>query len=281
MVKKYVVNINNSVADGFAEGSVSKNALWNIKKGETKAEVYVDEALVGGYKVDGENTYVTSTAGFTAALEAKATKIVLMPGKYKGVFAIKANGTTITGKKGAVVDCINLNGKNNVTLKDITFDAEGAQYSYDGRDGAKQKANIISADKGHKTLPAGQNITIYECSFTGEFVSGGVALSFTDQTRTGSGNVTIEKCTFNTTGGYCDIYGHYFGNSNNFVIKDNVFNSDVMNQTIYMGRYASSVPVVITGNEFNTKTSINEAVALQDHSNYGVSIDASNNTFAN
>ena len=49
---------------------------------------------------------------------------------------------------------------------------------------------------------------------------------------------------------------------------------------IYLGRYASKVPVVVTGNAFETVTSIDYAIYVQDHSNYGVSVDASNNTFA-
>ena len=42
---KYVVNFNNTTANGFANGNVSGNSLWNNKKG-TKAEVYVDGAQV-------------------------------------------------------------------------------------------------------------------------------------------------------------------------------------------------------------------------------------------
>lgn len=225
-------------------------------------------------------TYVATAEGLQAAINAQSANILLMPGTYEGTFAMKSN-VTIEGQEGATVGCINLNGANNVTLKNITFDAAGAQYSYDGSDNAKQKANIISAAKGRKTEAAGQNIHIYKCAFTGTFNGGGVAMSFTDQRRTGSGNVTIEECSFNTTGGYCDIYGHYFGNSNNFVVKNNIFNSSVMNQSIYMGRYASSVPVVVTGNAFNTKATFETAFALQSHSeSYTVSVDASNNTFA-
>ena len=42
---KYVVNINNTTATGFANGSVSGNSLWNNKKG-SKAEVNVDGVKV-------------------------------------------------------------------------------------------------------------------------------------------------------------------------------------------------------------------------------------------
>ena len=42
LVKKYTVNINSTVANGFAAGSKSNSTLWNVKKGEEKADVYVD-----------------------------------------------------------------------------------------------------------------------------------------------------------------------------------------------------------------------------------------------
>ena len=42
---EYVVNINETEAEGFANGNVSGNSLWNNKKGD-KASVYVDEVKV-------------------------------------------------------------------------------------------------------------------------------------------------------------------------------------------------------------------------------------------
>ena len=42
LVKKFTVNINSTVANGFAAGSKSNSTLWNVKKGEEKADVYVD-----------------------------------------------------------------------------------------------------------------------------------------------------------------------------------------------------------------------------------------------
>jgi hypothetical protein len=42
---EYVVNINNTTADGFANGNVSGNSLWNNKKGD-KTSVYVDGTQV-------------------------------------------------------------------------------------------------------------------------------------------------------------------------------------------------------------------------------------------
>ena len=66
-----------------------------------------------------------------------------------------------------------------------------------------------------------------------------------------------------------------------FVIENNTFNSACYAGPIYLGRYASNVPVEVTGNAFETVTSIDYAIYVQDHSSYGVSYNASNNTFAN
>ena len=289
LVEKYVVNVNNTTANGFAEGSVSKNTLWNIKKGENKAEVYVDNVLVGGYKVEGDATYVTSTGTLTAALDAKAQNIVLMPGKYNGVFAIKANGTTITGTQGAVVDCINLNGKDNVTIQNVEFDAAGATYGYDGAGNQKVYAfsNIITGDNVNKPNKGAHNLVIDGCKFVGAFANPGAPIAFTDQKRGSgfSGNITIKNCVFENTNANYTIYAYYTGDSLNghgeFVIENNTFNSACYAGPIYLGKYASNVPVVVTGNTFNTVTSIDYAINVQDHSSYGVSYDdTAGNTFA-
>lgn len=229
---------------------------------------------------------VTTAAEFQAALDAKKLNIVLMPGTYEGMFTIKADGTTITGKEGAVVDCINLNGKKNTTLKTITFDAAGAQQGYDGKGNKKQYANIITGDAS-KPKTGAWNLVIDGCTFTGTFANGGVSIAFTDQNRTSgaSGNVTIKNCTFNTVGAYYDIYGYYTGNGSNgygdFAIVNNTFKSVTHPEgcPVYLGRYASSTPVVVKGNAFETEATLEDAVYVQDHSSYGVSIDASDNTF--
>lgn len=211
---------------------------------------------------------------------------VLLPGEYGTIVA--KNNVTIKGVPGAVVDCINLNGADNVTLKNITFDAAGANKGYDAKGNFKQYANIISGGTS-KNLKGSHNLVIDGCTFTGTFTNGGTAICFADQNRKSgaSGNITIKNCTFDTVGAYYDIYGYYFGDGQNgygdLVIENNTFKSADMHpqgKPIYLGKYASSTPVVIKGNDFQTKTSIASAVTLQDHSSYGVSMDAANNTFA-
>ena len=210
-----------------------------------------------------------------------------MPGAYEGTFAIKANGTTITGTEGAVVDCINLNGKDNVTIQNVEFDAAGAKLGYDYAGAAKQYANIITGDQANNNVKGSHNVVIDGCKFAGTFAKKGVAIAFTDYKRTSgfSGNITIKNCTFETVGANYEIYAHYTGDSKNghgdFVIEKNTFKSpELVAGPIYLGRYASSTPVVLKDNTFENVTSLANAIYVQDHSSYGVSIDATGNTFA-
>lgn len=209
---------------------------------------------------------------------AEGTEITLTVGDYETAILAKSN-ITLAGTEGAVVDCINLNGAENVTLKNITFDAAGAQVAYDGKGGGKQYANIMGASsKGPK---GARNVRIEGCTFAGTFADGGVAMAFVDQGRGSgqSGNITVTDCTFATENGYYDIYMHYSGYGE-FNIVDNTFSSSVLGLPVYLGRYQSSTAVVVSGNDFEKCADLENAVYVQDHSNYGVSVDASNNTFA-
>ena len=213
---------------------------------------------------------------------ANGGAIVLQAGEY-GTIVAKSN-VTLIGTEGANVDCVALNAASNFTLKNVKFDAANAKGSYNGDNTRVGWANIVSATEGFKTTNGapGSNIVIDGCTFTGTFANGGEAIAFTNQRRSNYGSVTIKNCTFDTVGAYYDIYGHYFG-IDNFIIENNVFKSEVHPQAnpLYFNRYTSSNPIVITGNTFETETSLENAVYLRDHSNYGVSINASNNTFAN
>jgi hypothetical protein len=123
------------------------------------------------------------------------------------------------------------------------------------------------------------NLTIDGCTFNGTFANGGAAISFADRSRKSgqSRDITIKNCTFNTVGAYYDVYGYYFGGGVLNVVN-NTFKSKTQGKTLYLGNYQSSVPVVVKGNGFAAAT-LEDAVYLQDHSNYGVSLDASDNKF--
>ena len=231
---------------------------------------------------------VTTAEEFQAALDAKKLNIVLMPGTYEGTFTIKAPAT-ILGKGEAIVHCLNLNGKENVTLKNITFDAAGAQSGYNGKGNTTQYANIITGDAS-KPNKGARNLVVDACTFTGTFADGGAAIAFTDQSRGSgaSGNITVKGCTFETKGAYYDIYTFYSGYGY-FVIENNTFNSTfapapvpgAIILPIYLGRYQSNTPVVVKGNTFSKCATFDEAAYIQAHStSYTVSFDASDNTFA-
>ena len=247
-------------------------------------QMYNDQ--YGIYAVNGvDNPTIVATAKeLNAALSAsEVTNIVLVNGEF-GTIVAKSN-KTIVGTENAKVDCINLNGAENVTIKNINFDAATAQLGYDGVGTAKQYANIMTGDTS-KPIIGARNIVIDGCTFTGKFEKGGAAIEFTDQKRSsgGSGNITIKNCVFDTEGGYYDIYGYYCGAGNNgfgdFVIENNTFKSELVALPVYLGKYASSTPVQVLGNTFETVSSLEVAVYVQDHSNYGVSVNAENNTFA-
>lgn len=223
--------------------------------------------------------WVNNQADLESLLAAETPAVTLGNGNFDNI-KILNDGTTITGSEGTVVGCINLNGKKNVTLKNIEFDASKALMNYDGGGTARQYANIISGDQS-KNKKGSRNLVIDGCTFTGQFTNGGAAISFADRNRTSgqSGDITIKNCTFNTTGAYYDIYGYYSGYGS-FIIENNTFKSAPQGRAIYLGRYQSSTPVVVKGNTFENDATIEDAVYLQDHSSYGVSLEATSNTFA-
>ena len=256
---------------------------------------YANLVVVNGAYVKVEGSNATIVNGIeelnTALANTEVDTIILAAGEY-GTIVAKSN-KAIVGTENAKVDAVNLNGADYVTLKNINFDAAKAVPCVDGQGTYKVYANIMTGVwQEAQSKKGAHNLVIDGCAFVGSFKTGkpGSAIALTDYYRTSgfSGNVTIKNCVFETStdfGGY-DIYGHYTGDSTNghgnFVIENNTFSSTRPNgQPVYLGRYASNIPVVVNGNAFNTVSSLDDAVYVQDHSNYGVSINASNNTFAN
>ena len=224
---------------------------------------------------------VDSAAALQAAIDAGEKYILLFPGEYEETINLKS-GVTIEGRDGVVVNCFNINGANNVTLKNIEFDAAGAKPSYD-KSAQRQTANIVSGTQANNPNIGARNLVIDGCTFTGTFANGGAAMSFADRSRPtgGSGNVTVKNCTFNTKGAYYDIYGYYTGYSGlTFTFENNVFKSETLGNSIYLGRLKTSENIVVKGNNFETKADIATAVYCKGDGSYSPKIDASNNTFA-
>ena len=274
-------SVDGTVATSFdCAGYVGRGYVTKVgSKVVVNGDEYVYEG--NGNYTFGDALLVANAAGLKAALDAKTAKIVLLAGTYEGVFAIKADNTTLEGKEGAVVGCINLNGKANTTIKNVEFDAAKPGIAYDYKLNGKQYANIITGDKTNNPLKGARNLVVDGCKFTGTFANGGACIAFTDQNRTSgaSGNITIKNCTFATENTYYNIYAHYSGNGD-FVIENNTFKSQFAGGLpVYLGRYQSSTPVVVKNNTFVGATQLSDVVYVQDHSNYGVSVDAANNTF--
>ena len=297
------------ISGGFSNGAaitVANNTLKNITLNGTHIKAPASANILYGAEFAGNensnfvldnnvtenitNNLVEVTAATPANVQDKINNaaageiIALGAGNYSDTIVMKS-GITLLGDTGAIVACVNLNGADNVTLKNIDFDASKAGISYDGKGNAKIRANIVSGGES-KNLTGSTDLVIDGCTFKGTFANGGTAIAFTDQNRTSgaSGNITIKNCVFDTVGSYYDIYTHYSGNGLNgygdFIIENNTFKSATQSKNIYLGRYASSTPVVLNGNTFETKADLAAAFLLQDHSSYGVSVDASNNTFA-
>ena len=208
--------------------------------------------------------------------KAQAGSVVELAEGYYGEIVVPQNGMKIYSVEDAVVGFLNVNGKDNVTLQGLTFDAAGAKIATDGRGTAKQPVNIAAAS-GKSNGKGARNLVVDDCNFVGTFANGGGAIAFVDQGRGSgqSGDVTIKNCEFAQEGAYFAIYTYYSGYGY-FVIENNTFN---MAAAIYLGRYQSSTPVVVKGNTFNADASFEDAAYIQDHSNYGVSFKAENNKF--
>ena len=282
------------IAGGVAKAikNMKNNSVNNVvitystPKSYASAGIFVSGRT--GYVADETNTssnvtidlVVTDVEGLNAALAAANISTIYLGAGEFGTIVAKSN-KTIIGSENAKVDAVNLNGADNVTLKNIIFDAAKAVMGYDGKGNAKQYANIITGSSINKPNKGTDNLIIERCTFTGKFADGGVTIAFTDQNRGSgqSGNITIKSCTFSTENAYCHIYTYYSGKGN-FIIEENIFETSTHGKPIYLGKYQSSTAVVVKGNVFETVATFEDAAYIQDHSNYGVSFDASYNTFA-
>ncbi|MBR3826959.1 MAG: hypothetical protein IKJ38_04520 [Alistipes sp.] len=228
-----------------------------------------------------QNDYIYTADDLQAAIDAGVKDIVLQPGVYEETINLKSD-VTIEGLDGAVAHCFNLNGADNVTLKNIEFDAAKAKMAYDGNGNERFYASILSGG-ANKNNSGTNGLVIDGCTFTGHFADGGTTIAFNDRHRGSgqSGNITIKNCTFETTGGYVDIYTYYSGKGA-FNIENNIFKSETTDRAIYLGKYQSSTPIVVKGNRFEKYADFASATLLQPHSAaYSPSFDESDNTFAN
>ena len=118
---KYTINLNNTVANGFAEGSVSKSTLWNVKKGEANCDVLVN----------GKNMLADGVATENGAYLLLNAKGLYWFADQVNVAKNAFNGKTV--KLAADIDLANAAwtpvGQTGATQFKGTFDGQGKTIS--------------------------------------------------------------------------------------------------------------------------------------------------------
>ncbi|MBO5216718.1 MAG: hypothetical protein J6B41_03095 [Alistipes sp.] len=210
----YIVNINNTTANGFALGTVSCNSLWNEKKG--------DNCTVNLNGVKQAKTVVFEQAGLAAALTAGLAKVNVAAGNYTMPEPdMRGKNITIVGSKDAVIDATAVDARDqfvtgttlafegvtinfgtviymgfanpaSLTYKDC--DINGLQFLY----GAVKfdNCNLNSNGAEHCVSTYGANsVEFKECDFT---YSDRCVNHYKDQPLDNA-NISYVGCTFTTT----------------------------------------------------------------------------------
>ena len=231
--------------------------------------------------IDGQIYATPATVQAMIDNAASGAEIKLSAGNYTNTILAKSN-ITLIGTPNAIVGCINLNGADGLTIKDVKFNAGWAGWAYNKRAGENNRpANILTGTKDNNPNKGARNLVIDGCTFTGKNNGYGAAIAFVDQGRGSgqSGNITITRCHFETENAY-DIYGYYFGYGD-LKIENNTFKSTLLGEAISLWNYQSGTAVIVKDNNFANCSTEDAAMYIKDHSSYGVSFDATNNTFAN
>ena len=103
----YAVNINDTTANGFANGNVSGNSLWNNKKGNNLT-LYVDGVCYVAPTPVAENGNYTVLTGAglqyaIANIEEGKTITLLAEGSYEGLFDLSNKNITLLSTNGAEI----------------------------------------------------------------------------------------------------------------------------------------------------------------------------------
>lgn len=275
----------------------------NYKKGTTPPEInlgidlfatqlgYEEDSFGPDYDEDSLPCDVIATPENIQDVLAAAKPgdvIGLADGEYYNMsIVIPCDDITLVSNT-AIADHVNVNGKKNVKLIGITFDAYSPVEVKDPKANRGVYANITSAE-GSK---GAENLQIINCKFVDLY---GVSATKTNycpitiydrQRSTGaSNNITIDGCTFDTNAAYY-VYMYYPGDPNvgdgDIVIKNNTFgNVNVTTSTgnaVYVGGTKSNVSVV-------NNTFTNNVVTITPHNNasctYALKISVVDNNFIN
>lgn len=208
---------------------------------------------------------------------------------YDMSIVIPQNNITLVSNT-AIADHVDVNGKNNVKLIGITFDAFAPHAVVDPKNGETTiLANITSAT-GSK---GAENLQIINCNFvdlygvSAEKANSYCPIAIYDRQRTtgATDGIVIDGCTFTTNAAYY-IYMYYPGNPNikpinTITIKNNTFgdvNSKVLMNSVYVGGTRNNVSIV-------ENTFINGSLTVAPHNNasctYALNISIVGNNFVN
>ena len=164
--------------------------------------------------------YVASSANELQIALDKAVdgNMIYLRADIEGSVVVTNNNVTIDGMGHTMKGAINLYGADNVTLKNITFDAAGATKDSKG----SFYANIMFRNDKKSS----RNVTIDGCKFNGTFEQySSYACIYTYDQGASSGpvaNVTITNCEFNALA-YASIKLDYAGQGN-ITVTNNQFN---------------------------------------------------------
>ena len=154
------------------------------------------------------------------------TVIGLAAGKY-GTITLTQNDLTLVSNS-AVVDCLDLNEKDNIIVDGLTFNAAGAQTAYDAKGAASN--NVTNLTDGKANNGGSVGVLIKNCAFVGEAADANLyfPIYFGDTNRGNrSDEITIENCEFKTNARQYIALNGVTSNSGKtagqIVIKNNVF----------------------------------------------------------
>ena len=208
-----------------------------------------DTVLVGYVNTPGNWIVAATPADVQTRIDnaAAGDVITLSAGEY-GTIVMKSD-ITLVGTEGAVVDCIKLNGSENVTLKNIEFDAAGAVLQE--RQGSFQFVSNIIFNNASRSS---QNIVIDGCKFNGISTNlGWYAPIYTYDASLGGArvaNITIINCEFNAKA------NQYIGlnyASDGVITVENCTFTDFYAYAITLGTSNAS-DLVVKGNTFHYST---------------------------
>ncbi|MBR2343224.1 MAG: hypothetical protein IKA64_03125 [Clostridia bacterium] len=136
--------------------------------------------------------------GVLASVE-EDTVIGLVAGKYGSLKMTQNNLTLVTNS--AVVDFVDLNAKDGITLDGITFDAAGAKTTYSAKSGATAyTCSITGSGTADVKAVSADNVLIKNCTFTGTAADPAnyAPIFFEEQGRATerASDITVTACNF-------------------------------------------------------------------------------------